>query len=149
MNARLVLLLCGSLWTSTTHATTVPAYTLEQLQASADLVVDGEVTAAESRWVGQRIVTFVTVVSGTAPRLSSVVVAVLGGEVGGLMQRVPGSPQLDVGRRYRLYLGKADGPEHGGVRARGVFGFFRGVFLLHDGQVVAFGDDGYPVQVTR
>ena len=142
------MLVCTSL-AGPLHATTVPAYTVAQLQAAADVVVEGDVAMVESRWVGQRIVTFVTLVVGTAPRLSTVVVAVLGGQVGDITQRVPGSPQLDVGRRYRLYLGKAEGPEFNGERTRGVFGLFRGAFLIESGQPVAFGDDGLPVRSLR
>jgi hypothetical protein len=148
-NAVAVWLLTAWCAATPLRATTVPAYTPAQLQAAADVVVEGDVAVVESRWVGQRIITFVSVVVGTAPRLSTVVVAVLGGQVGDIAQRVPGSPRLDVGRRYRLYLGKADGPEFNGQRTRGVFGLFRGAFLVEGGQPVAFGDDGLPLRSLR
>ncbi len=129
-------------------AMTVPSFTEAELREHADVVVEGVVAVSQSRRVGQRIITFVSIVSGTAPLLTTTLVAVPGGNVGGITQRVPGAPVLEVGRRYRLYLGPATGPrlDNGGSSARGVFGFFRGVFLLADvaGGLVPLGEDGLP-----
>ena len=142
----LVLMLAVALPTS---AMTVPVFTEAQLRDKADVVVEGVVAVSQSRRVGQRIITFVSIISGTAPLLTTTLVAVPGGDVDGFSQRVPGSPVLEVGRRYRLYLGAADGPrlDDSGACARGVFGFFRGAFLLDDvgGGVVPLGEDGLPV----
>lgn len=130
-------------------AMTVPSFTEAELRARSEIVVEGVVAVSESRRVGQRIITFVSVISGTAPRLTTTLVAVPGGDVDGFSQRVPGSPVLEVGRRYRLYLGAADGPRLSADsgRARGVYGFFRGAFLLDEagGGVVPLGEDGLPV----
>jgi len=116
-------------------ATSIVPLSPEGLAAAADVVVEGTVAHAEARFVGQRIITFVTVVSGEAPALSTTLVAVPGGVVGDLAQVVPGAPVLHVGARYRLFLGAPTGPRahDGGPRSRGVIGFFRGAFLLQDG----------------
>lgn len=115
-------------------ATTVPPMDEPRMRAMADVVIDGEVTGVESRFVGRRIVTFVTLVSGTAPSLTVTLVAVPGGVVDDIAQVVPGAPVLEPGRRYRLYLGRADGPrlDDRGPAARGVVGFWRGAFLLDE-----------------
>jgi hypothetical protein len=116
------------------RATTVPPMSEAALQAAADVVVEGVVVATTSRLVGRRIITFVTVVSGEAPDLSSTLVAVPGGVVDGIAQVVPGAPQLELGTRYRLYLGRPDGPrlDDGPTRARGIVGFWRGAFVIGD-----------------
>jgi len=131
-------------------AMTVPPMTEAELRAQADVVVDGAVVSQHSAWVGRRVITFSVVVVGSGTAVRSYLVALPGGDVGGFSQRVPGSPQLAVGGRYRLYLGKADGPVDAPstVRSRGVVGFFRGVFLVddaHHGELVPFGDDGLPL----
>lgn len=152
--AVLVVSLLSSTMAPSSAAMTVPAFSEAELRAHADVVVEGVVTSSTTRRFKGRVLTFFTVVSGAAPQLTSTLVAVPGGEFGGVVQAVPGSPQLQVGSRYRLYLGKADGPrlDDSGAHARTVFGFFRGVFLLDGGgggsvvDVVPFGDDGLPVR---
>ena len=62
---------------------------------------------------------------------------------------MPGAPLLQLGQRYRLYLGKAEGPPAPGSRvaSRGVVGFFRGVFVIDaaaNDALVPFGEDGLP-----
>ncbi|MDP2343350.1 MAG: hypothetical protein Q8O67_20500 [Deltaproteobacteria bacterium] len=135
-------------------AMTVPPMTEAELRAQADVVVDGTVVAQHSAWVGRRVITFSTVVVGSGAAVRSYLVALPGGDVGAFSQRVPGSPVLAIGGRYRLYLGKADGPVDAPstVKSRGVVGFFRGVFLVdpsagRNGALVPFGDDGLPVVV--
>ena len=132
-------------------AMVVPPLSEAELREQADVIVDGVVVAQHSAWVGRRVFTFSTVVSGTGTSARSVRVALPGGDVGGFSQRVPGSPVLSVGVRYRLYLGKADGPVDAPstIKSRGVVGFYRGVFLIdpaHDDALLPFGDDGLPVR---
>lgn len=116
------------------RATTVPPMTVAQLRAAADVVVDGVVVTSTSRLVGRRVITFVTLVSGESPNLTSTLVAIPGGVVGDVAQVVPGAPLLEPGRRYRLYLGRPDGPrlDDDGPAARGIIGFWRGAFVLGD-----------------
>jgi hypothetical protein len=130
---------------SPTSATTVPPFTEKELRAAADVVIDGRVVASTTRLVGRRVITFVSVVSGSPPQLTTTMVAVPGGVFGDVTQVVPGSPLLDVGGRYRLYLGRADGPrlDDEGVAARGIIGLWRGVFLVGDrGELVPLQPDG-------
>ncbi len=132
-----VMLVCLlGLLSASVAATTVPPMTEAALGEAADVVVEGTVAHSESVWRGTRIITFVTVVSGEAPALTTTLVALPGGVVDGIAQVVPGTPVLNVGARYRLYLGAASGPKlnDNGARARGVVGFFRGAFLLVDGE---------------
>jgi hypothetical protein len=130
---------------------TVPAWTPAELAARTDVVVEGVVTSAHSRAIGTRMLTFYVVVSGAGPSLRSTLVAVPGGSVDGWTQRVPGAPVLEVGRRYRLHLGKADGPRDGdsGPASRGIVGFFRGVQWVDEGPgrpptLVPFTEAGVP-----
>lgn len=131
----------------------VPPMTEAELRAQADVVVDATVVRQEVHALGRRIFTFSTVLVGEGTSARSYVVAVPGGDVGAIAQRVPGAPLLELGRRYRLFLGKANGPVAPGavVAARGIVGFFRGVFVVDDqNALVPFGDDGLPVlPVTR
>jgi hypothetical protein len=117
------------------RAMTVPAWTAAELAARSDVIVEGVVTGARVRAVGRRVVTFYVVVAGEGAALRSYLVAVPGGSIDGITQRVPGAPVLNVGRRYRLHLGKAEGPRDApdGPAARGVVGFFRGVELVDEG----------------
>jgi hypothetical protein len=133
------------------QATTVPPMTEVELQRAADVVVEGVVVASTTRRVGQRVLTFVTVVSGEAPRLTSTLVAIPGGVFGDIAQVVPGAPQLEPGVRYRLYLGRADGPrlDDGPTAARGIIGFWRGAFVLGDrGEVHPLQPDGRAAPVS-
>lgn len=111
------------------RAMTVPPLSDDALAARSALVVDGTVIDARARWIGQRIVTFYVVEYVDDGRRATTLVAVLGGAVGRYAQKVPGSPVLDVGGRYRLHLGRAEGPRASddGPPARGIVGFFRGV----------------------
>jgi len=116
------------------RAMTVPTMTDAELAARSDLVVDGRVVDARARWVGRRIVTFYVVEYVDDGKRETTVVAVLGGAVGRFAQKVPGAPVLEVDARYRLHLGRADGPRatDDGPPARGIVGFFRGVARLVD-----------------
>ena len=127
------------------RATTVPPMTPAELRAAADVVFEGVVVATTTRLVGRRVLTFVTLVSGVGPLVQSTLVAIPGGVFGDVAQVVPGSPILEPGQRYRLYLGRADGPllDDTGPAARGIVGFWRGAFVVGDrGEVHGFRDDG-------
>jgi hypothetical protein len=126
-------------------ATTVPPFTESELRAVADVVIDGRVVGSTTRLVGRRVITFVSIVSGSPPQLTTTLVAVPGGAFGDVTQVVPGSPLLEVGVRYRLYLGRADGPrlDDKGTAARGIIGLWRGVFLIGDrGELAPLQPDG-------
>jgi len=131
----------------------VPPMTEAELRAQADVVVDGTVIRQEVHALGRRIFTFSTVLVGEGATARSYVVAVPGGDIGVIAQRVPGAPLLELNRRYRLFLGRATGPSAPGsaVASRGIVGFFRGVFVVDDRNIlVPFGDDGLPLlAVTR
>jgi len=119
--------------------------TVAELRAAADVVVEGVVVASTTRLVGRRVLTFVTLVSGDGPRVTSTLVAIPGGVVGDIAQVVPGAPVLEPGHRYRLYLGRADGPrlDDTGPAARGIVGFWRGAFVVGDrGEIHGFLEDG-------
>lgn len=136
----------------TATATTVVPLDEVQLERAADLVVEGVVVEAFSQWVGRRILTFYRVSSptadGRAPHLTTV--AVPGGDVDGVSQRVAGAPVLVVGQRYRLFLGAATGPAPAAnhPNSRGIIGFFQGVVLLDGGREVPFTPDGHPALRT-
>ncbi len=130
----------------------VPPMTEAELRRQADVVVDGRVTVQRVVRLGQRVFTFSTLIVGDGQQVRSYVVALPGGDVDGVTQRVPGSPQLQLGARYRLYLGPATGPraDAHSPPARGVVGFFRGAFAIddaHNDALVPFGDDGFPLLV--
>ena len=110
------------------RALTVPAMSDAELAARSDLIVDVRVVDATARWVGHRIVTFYVVEHEDGGARTTTLVAVPGGAVGRFAQKVPGAPVLIVGSRYRLHLGRADGPRatDDGPAARGIVGFFRG-----------------------
>ncbi len=133
-------------------ATTVPPMTVADLERAADVVVEGVVVDVDARFVGRRIITFYSIQSGRSPDTQTTLVAVPGGVVGDLTQLVPGAPVLALGQHYRLYLGSATGPrlDDVGARARGIVGFWRGVFVVDDvGGVVGLGADGKPLELVR
>lgn len=129
-------------------ATTVAPQEPEALAASSDLVAVVEIRSTSSAWVGRRILTFyeAEVVEvwrtrdAVAPR--RVLLALPGGVVGAIGQRVPGMPVLEVGRRYVACLGDDDGPRG----ARGIMGFWQGLWRLEQEGVSAFGHAGPVLQ---
>jgi hypothetical protein len=106
-------------------------------EAKAERVVVGTIIDQHAEWVRGRIITFAMLQTETArPEWGRV--AVPGGEVDGLGQRVEGAPQFVVGHRYRVALGAANGPiptddarcVNHPCTSRGVMGFAAGVVLL-------------------
>jgi len=86
------------------------ALTPEQIEAMAEWIVDGEVTAAESRWAGDRggaLETVVWVAVGEVllgEPVDTLAVVVAGGQVGDQGSWVPEEAHLLTDHRYRLTL---------------------------------------------
>jgi hypothetical protein len=157
--------LCAPLW-----AAVVPWLTLEELTASAEVIVLGTVEETQAAWTPDRtlIVTRVTVaverpVKG-GPR-SRVTFEVPGGRVGEAMLVASGAPMFVKGERVVLFLDRARGPgeEAGAARARplGVAGWNLGKMTVRrdaatgrdlvrgrSGGAVYVGRDGRPVRET-
>jgi hypothetical protein len=122
-------------------ATTVVARSDDELALSADLVMVGRCTGAESRWVGRDLVTVATVevhdrLKGDAP---SAVTVVLPGGVDA-RRRVPvavtwpGAPRIAVDEAVVLFL-DAGAPVDGGYT---ITGFAQGkLSVVEDGAGVA------------
>lgn len=94
------------------QATTLKRATLQDLISSADHIFVGRVVAAESRWVGKKILTSssiaVSQVLKGAPG-QSFTLTTLGGRVGAIAQTVPSSPQLLAGQEVLIFAGRAGG----------------------------------------
>lgn len=129
------------------RASSVVPMSHDELFAASDLVALVEVRSASPARVGRRIVTFLDVDvaevwafagEGSAPQ--EALVAVLGGALDGLEQRVAGMPVLEPGQRYLLFLGKETGP-HG---ARGVVGLWQGAWSIGPDGPHPFMPDGRP-----
>lgn len=113
-------------------ALAVPA-SVEDLARASDAVVRGKVARVTARWTAdqKRIFTFAEVETAAVWRGSAaarVSVAVPGGEVGGIGQRVDGAPRFGEGEEVVLFLGKA---EAGHYRVRGLA---QGKFTVVAGQ---------------
>jgi hypothetical protein len=114
-------------------ATTIPPLTPAQLVERSDVVAKVVVRAHRAEWIGQRILTFydVDVVElwrGT-PALtnaSHLEIALPGGVVGDLGQKVAGTPSLVDGASYVLCLGKASAPHEG----RAIIGLWQGAWSV-------------------
>jgi nitrous oxidase accessory protein NosD len=114
-------------------ATTVEPLDVAALHARADVVVRAKITRAEPRFVGTRIFTFYSATVGqtfAGKPGPEVVIALPGGIIGALGQRVAGVPALDVGAEYVLFLGKADGPALDARAGRAIIGLWQGVFTV-------------------
>ena len=105
------------------------------------------ITSSDARWVGRRILTFYraavveTLAAATTaadPNPRAIDVALPGGIVGTLGQRVPGTPTFVIGREYVLFLGPADGPVDGtgpgAEPTRGIVGFWQGAYEVGGNQ---------------
>jgi hypothetical protein len=90
-------------------ATAVVGMDLKSLSREAELIVGGRVVALESAWDKGRIRTRITlaaeqVFKGKPAEADRVTFSVLGGEVGGIGQRVPGEATFVVGERVVVFL---------------------------------------------
>lgn len=105
------ILACAALCAPPAAATTMPERGPDEVAAASELVVEGTVLDARVQVVGGRIVTQHTVrvehmvraATHVDPPLT-VSVVLPGGAIGGIGQRVAGTPELQVGSRYVLCL---------------------------------------------
>jgi hypothetical protein len=155
--ASLVVFACA--WMSplagSARATSIVPMTVEQIASASDVIVDGELIEVHSRFVGKRILTFATlrvdrvlkgeVVAAPAGASRTVTFAALGGVVGSVGQKVPGSPIPVLHARYLLALSKAEGPES----ARHIIGFSQGMWRVDGEGTVLVVDPKAPVQPPR
>jgi hypothetical protein len=128
----LLLALAVTAFADDAAAMTVPSFTDAELAARSDLIVEGLVVHASARRIGRRVMTFYVVEYFAAGARERTLVAVPGGADGRFVQKVPGAPLLQVGARYRLHLGRPDGPraDADGPPSRGIVGFFRGAAMI-------------------
>ena len=147
------LLLCVALVLALpSRATSMPERSTAEVAAASDLVVLATALSARAAWVGGRIITFTELrvertLRGAGPRTpATVTVALPGGELGDIAQRVPGTPAMLVGGRYQLCLGAE---VLGGART--VVGLWQGAWRVGEGDaVVPFTHDGpAPATVPR
>jgi len=95
------------------RATAVVGMELGDLGREAELIVAGRVVSVVSAWDKGRIRTQVTlaaeqVLKGTPKAADRVTFSVLGGEVAGIGQRVPGEARFVVGERVVVFLTDLD-----------------------------------------
>ncbi len=109
LSALLVLCLAAALL-APAQATTLRRATLQDLISSASHIFVGQVVAAESRWVGKKILTSnsiaVSQVIKGAPGQSFTLIT-QGGRVGAIAQTVPSSPRLAAGQEILIFAGHA------------------------------------------
>lgn len=122
------------------RATTMPERSAAEVAAASALVVEATVLGARVVRVERRIVTVTelrvervlrTAEAGVPPTV--VTVALPGGELAGVTQKVPGTPELRVGSRYLLCL---SAEVLAGARA--VVGLWQGAWLVDGGELRAF-----------
>ncbi|HEY4220048.1 MAG TPA: hypothetical protein VGO62_01870 [Myxococcota bacterium] len=130
---------------SRSGATTVPELDDAALIAQSDVVGELVIRSHVSAWVGRRILTFYEAdvvdtwrspASGAAP--AHVVIALPGGVVDGIGQKVFGTPALVDGAHYVACLGKITAPRDG----RMIIGLWRGLWSVDDaGRALPFVHD--------
>jgi hypothetical protein len=105
---------------------------IERLVQRADLIVRGQVTRKEPRWINRVLHTdYELEVQETlkGPARKNVVVSVVGGTMGNVELRVPGAPTLQAGDQLVLF---------GATLARGAgfapLGTFDGIVPIHPGR---------------
>jgi hypothetical protein len=124
---RLLLYGIASLWgiagsAGEAQATVLHGLSLEQLCERSPYILRGQVLRTRSLWQGGRIVTAVTLrvdraLAGDRRVGQQVTFYRLGGEVGGIGQRVIGAPRFRVGERVIVFL-RAN---RGRLRINGMF----------------------------
>jgi hypothetical protein len=129
---RLLTLLTGLLVASPADASIVQGLELEELVASADRIVLGQVLFSESfqRPDGQ-LGTWYRIgvqreIRGRAPDESEVIVETLGGQMGDIAMRVEGEPSFTVGERVLVFI--RDGGPYTAFRP---VGMGQGVMRVH------------------
>jgi hypothetical protein len=127
----LFLMLCVGLAVASIRATTVIPPTFDQLVSDAELIFQGTVTDAHSKWSGEgadrRIMTSVTfniedAIKGAPGR--SYTIQMLGGTVDGETIEVSDSPKFKVGDRDILFV------EHNGNQFVPLVGIMHGRFHI-------------------
>lgn len=126
------------------RATSMPERTAAEVAAESELVVEATALSSRTAWVGGRIVTFTELRIERALRArdelvpAAVTVALPGGELDGIGQRVAGAPRLLVGGRYLLCL---SAEVLGGART--VVGLWQGAWRVDGaGALVPFTHQG-------
>jgi hypothetical protein len=134
---RLLTLLMGLFVASPADASIVQALELEELVASADRIVLGQVLFSEcfQRPDGQ-LGTWYRIgvqrdIRGRAPDESEVIVETLGGQMGDVAMRVEGEPSFTVGERVLVFI--RDGGPYTAFRP---VGMGQGVMRVHMDQGV-------------
>src|SRR5688572_28220544 len=138
------------------RATTV-TLTLDEIVSQSDVVVRVTVVASSTRWVGRRIVTFhelrvddVLRANGNAKSPSIMTLALPGGVVDGIGQRVAGTPELRAGSSYVLCLSKEMSLGKASDRGRALVGLWRGAWtVLPDLTLAPFAHDVAPGTAPR
>jgi hypothetical protein len=134
----------GTLGAAPARATTVEPVSPAALAARSDLIARVVVRSAAPAWVGRRILTFYELEVLEAWRSADdeaparVLLALPGGVVGALGQRVAGTPVLEEGARYVVCLGDDVGPRG----ARGIIGLWQGIWREGESGLVAFDHAG-------
>ncbi len=124
--AAMLLVLGMTLWAASAHGF-IAQVTTAEMAASADEIVTGTITSAESRWArGGRIYTDVVLeikdtAKGNLNKSSSVSFSVIGGQIGGFVYRPSEIPLFVQGENVLLYLRHGANDHlvlHGGLRGR-------------------------------
>ena len=118
-----LVLLAGGLFgiEQTAYGTVVEAMNVETLASRSTHVVHGRVTQSGAAWVNGRIETRIelrieTLWGNPEDEAPTVTVAIPGGQVGELAQRVSGSPRLNVGEEVVLFLWREPAKTRGDFR---------------------------------
>jgi hypothetical protein len=103
----------AALFAAPAFATTVVKMDLEQLVQQADLIVQGQVQSAYSRWDEERrlIFTYISIRVDDplkGERRRSVLIRQIGGTVGGIQMHVAGVPQFKSGETAIVFLKRQD-----------------------------------------
>jgi hypothetical protein len=138
LNRFLLPILCATLVTANSRATTVIPPTFDQLVTEAELIFQGSVTDVRSQWMGEgaehRIVTFVTFAIEDAIKGApgnSYTIRMLGGTVDGETMEVSDTPKFKVGDRDILFV------EHNGTQFVPLVGIMHGRFHVLPNDTVA------------
>lgn len=128
----LVGLGCGLTFQSLAHATSARPWPLEDLVLASDRSIIGTAVAARSEWMffggAKRIVTLTRVLQEqdylNELQEDEVEILTLGGRVGSVLQKVPGSAQLTVGQAGLLFIGRESS------HYRSIIGMAQGHFTI-------------------
>jgi len=98
---------------SSAYATTVKSLSVEMMAKDADTIIEGKVTAKDSRWNAEknRIYTYTdiditTSHKGTSKVGATIQIRQIGGDVDGISQRVVGNAEFSLGEDVLVFLVK-------------------------------------------